>query len=91
MFLFIPCAVHAVFHKIEDEKNVRIVKSRVCGRKKREVTDLQKENLTLSVAHYYCNPLHISMSIVMGFFFGLFLHLVPCWWWTCDWGYYDGY
>ena len=26
-----------------------------------------------------------------GLWVGLFVHFIPCIWWTCDWGYYDGY
>ena len=24
------------------------------------------------------------------FWLGFFLHFVPCIWWSCDWGFYDG-
>ena len=26
----------------------------------------------------------------MGCLFGIWVHFVPCIWWTCDWGPYDG-
>ena len=28
--------------------------------------------------------------IALGLFFGLWFHFIPCIWWTCDWGDYDG-
>ena len=27
---------------------------------------------------------------MVGCFAGLFLHFIPCLWWTCDWGEHDG-
>jgi hypothetical protein len=29
-------------------------------------------------------------GVVVGVVGGMWLHLVPCLWWTCDWGPYDG-
>ena len=32
----------------------------------------------------------ITTAILIGVFGGMWLHFVPCIWWTCDWGPYDG-
>eukprot|EP00756_Hemistasia_phaeocysticola_P049446 Hpha_TRINITY_DN23922_c0_g1::TRINITY_DN23922_c0_g1_i1::g.137761::m.137761 len=29
-------------------------------------------------------------ALLGGFVAGLFIHFIPCIWWTCDWGDYDG-
>jgi len=26
----------------------------------------------------------------VGCLIGTWFHFIPCIWWTCDWGYYDG-
>ena len=32
----------------------------------------------------------LTKALVVGCIIGLFLHFIPCIWWTCDWGEYDG-
>ena len=32
----------------------------------------------------------VIKGAVLGFVIGMFLHFIPCLWWTCDWGEYDG-
>lgn len=32
----------------------------------------------------------IVKAIVLGFIVGMFVHFIPCLWWTCDWGPNDG-
>ena len=29
-------------------------------------------------------------ALLLGCLIGMFLHFIPCIWWTCDWGEYDG-
>ncbi|CAB9525468.1 expressed unknown protein [Seminavis robusta] len=36
-----------------------------------------------------CCPAVIK-AVVLGGLIGMFLHFIPCIWWTCDWGEYDG-
>ena len=30
------------------------------------------------------------VPLLLGLLFGLWLHFIPCIWWTCDWGCHDG-
>ena len=32
----------------------------------------------------------LVLPIFIGLLFGLWLHFIPCIWWTCDWGDHDG-
>ena len=32
----------------------------------------------------------IARALGLGCLFGLFVHFIPCIWWTCDWGPHDG-
>ena len=33
---------------------------------------------------------NLVLAIAFGCGIGLFLHFIPCIWWTCDWGPHDG-
>jgi len=32
----------------------------------------------------------VTTGIIIGVLGGMWLHFIPCIWWTCDWGRYDG-
>ena len=36
------------------------------------------------VWNYFVGPFFFS------FWLGFFAHFIPCIWWSCDWGFYDG-
>lgn len=35
-------------------------------------------------------PLGIIWAFLISCLCGMWLHFIPCIWWSCDWGYYDG-
>ena len=37
-----------------------------------------------------CDCHEFWKAFILGGLLGMFLHFIPCIWWTCDWGEYDG-
>lgn len=88
LFGFIPVGTQFVSKSTKDSSQLKVTKFRCCCCTK--VIHFKLDESKITVEYRFCNALSILMAIVFGFLFAFFLHFLPCIWWTCDMGYYDG-
>ena len=90
MFGFLPIGTQFVSKSMREPGLVKITKFRCCCCNQPEVTEFKLQNSLIKVRLHLCNIFNILMAFVISFAFAFFLHFVPCIWWSCDMGYYDG-
>ena len=90
MFGFLPIGTHFVSRNQSVRSHVKVTRIRCCRCPHRRQVMFDLGDANMNVQSRVCSVFNIVMALIMGFAFAFFAHFVPCVWWTCDWGYYDG-
>ena len=95
LFGFLPIGCHLVSRgqKVRGTNIIKVTKFRCGGCPPRKETELRLADCHLTVQNRICHVytlFTIFMALLFGLAFSFFAHFIPCIWWTCDLGYYDG-